>query len=557
MALDAAPAVAESAAATQAYLQQRLLLRQSFSGGIFVTDARGVVVADMPLSAGRMGSSFMDRPHLIGALRDGRITISPPFIGRGLKAPVMSMAAPVRNAHGEVIGALVAVLELGKPNFLDRAAQSDFGQGAGFMLLAPQTRMVVTASDKRRVLQPLAAPGVDPALDRVLQRQRDVGIWHAADGRAMVHAAREVPTAGWILVSEIPADEAFAPVHALVRNVWLAAVLVSLLSAGVGGWMVRRQLWPMLEAARALTGSAHDQQRPQPLPVRHRDEVGTLIGAINGLLDTLAQREASLRESEFRWKFAIEGAGDGLWDWNLADGTVYYSLAWKQMVGYGVDEIADKLSEWESRVHPDDHAAVQQAIRAHLDGHTPVYRSEHRVRHRDGRDLWVLDRGVVVTRGAEGQPLRMLGTHSDITARKQAEQALKQSTAHMLEAQRIARLGNWSLDMVNDRLEVSEEIYRIAGVDPADLTHTYQGFLAFVHPDDRDAVHQAFMTALQERRPHTVAHRVRRPNGEVRWVEERGTADHDADGRALRARGTVQDITERVRAEQDLSLIHI
>lgn len=126
-----------------------------------------------------------------------------------------------------------------------------------------------------------------------------------------------------------------------------------------------------------------------------------------------------MRESEFRWKFALEGAGDGLWDWNVAQGTVFYSPQWKRMLGHSEGEVDEGLDQWETRLHPDDRDAALAAVQDHVLGRTPVYTSEHRLRCKDGSFKWVLDRGMVVARGAQGQALRMLGTHTDVTERHQ------------------------------------------------------------------------------------------------------------------------------------------
>ena len=132
--------------------------------------------------------------------------------------------------------------------------------------------------------------------------------------------------------------------------------------------------------------------------------------------------EAALRESEYRWKFAIEGSSLGLWDWDVTAGTCLFSNRWKEMLGLAEDEVANTIDEWSKRIHPDELAPVMAAVQAHLDGTTPHYLNEHRVRCKDGSWKWILDRGLVVNRDAGGKPLRMIGTHSDITERKLAEE---------------------------------------------------------------------------------------------------------------------------------------
>lgn len=150
----------------------------------------------------------------------------------------------------------------------------------------------------------------------------------------------------------------------------------------------------------------------------------------------IKQNEMALMESEFRWKFAIEGSGDGLWDWNLATNKVYFTKRWKEMLGFEVHEIGDDLSEWESRIHPDDKEYTLATVQAYFDLKIPVYVCEHRVRCKDGSYKWILDRGIVVQRDAKGNPLRMIGTHTDISSQKQTEEKLQQ----LVEQERQSRL---------------------------------------------------------------------------------------------------------------------
>jgi PAS domain S-box-containing protein len=137
--------------------------------------------------------------------------------------------------------------------------------------------------------------------------------------------------------------------------------------------------------------------------------------------------EATLRESEERWKFALEGAGDGVWDWNAQTNEVFYSRQWKAMLGYEEDEIGNTLDEWDRRVHPEDKAECHADLQRHFKGETPVYQNQHRLLCRDGGYKWILDRGKVMEWSAEGKPLRVVGTHTDITERKQINEALREA----------------------------------------------------------------------------------------------------------------------------------
>ena len=137
--------------------------------------------------------------------------------------------------------------------------------------------------------------------------------------------------------------------------------------------------------------------------------------------------EEALHESEERWQYALEGSGDGVWDWNAETNQVYFSPRWKEIIGYAEHEISSDLSEWDKRIHPDDKAAIYEKLNAHLRGETPYYQSEHRLLHRDGSYRWILDRGKVMSWLEAGKPLRIVGTHTDITERKLIQQALQAS----------------------------------------------------------------------------------------------------------------------------------
>ena len=141
--------------------------------------------------------------------------------------------------------------------------------------------------------------------------------------------------------------------------------------------------------------------------------------------------------SENPWRLALENTGDGAWDWSVMTGAQTHSSRWKEMLGYDEGDIHAGYTEFERRVHPEDLAAVQAAARACLEGHTPGYTTEMRMRCKDGSWKWIASRGLVVTRDASGQALRMIGTHSDITARKQNEAQLQDLSVQLPETTQL------------------------------------------------------------------------------------------------------------------------
>jgi PAS domain S-box-containing protein len=163
------------------------------------------------------------------------------------------------------------------------------------------------------------------------------------------------------------------------------------------------------------------------------DAVGQVIGT-QGIFWDVTERnrtEDELRKSRERFELAVLGSQDGLWDWNLETGAIYLSPRYKNLLGFEDDEFPNRLEEWHKRLHPEDRERVAAALEAHLDGRTPHYESEHRLLHTDGSYRWVRSRGVAVRDEASGKPYRMVGSHEDITARKQAEDALRDAAAEL------------------------------------------------------------------------------------------------------------------------------
>ncbi|MBS0201958.1 MAG: PAS domain-containing protein [Planctomycetes bacterium] len=134
------------------------------------------------------------------------------------------------------------------------------------------------------------------------------------------------------------------------------------------------------------------------------------------------QVDAALLESEERWKFALEGAGDGVWDWNIQTGEVVFSRRWCEMLGFAEHELEHSLDGWKSRIHPDDLPIVMTSLQDYLGGKSVSYMNEHRMLCQDGSVRWILSRGIIVSCDPAGAALRMIGTHSDITDRKRMEE---------------------------------------------------------------------------------------------------------------------------------------
>lgn len=181
------------------------------------------------------------------------------------------------------------------------------------------------------------------------------------------------------------------------------------------------------------------------------------------------------------------------------------------------------------------------------------YCAEHRLVGADGKFRYYLVRAGTLY-SFQGKEEGVVVNAADISDLKTQEQALRASEARLNEAQQVAQMGSWELNLTSDTLLWSPEVFRIFEIDPAQFGGSYETFLTAVHPDDRGKVDQAHTRALHTQEPCEIQHRLLFPDGRVKWVNERCMTEYDEDGQPLVSLGTVQDVTERHRADAALEL---
>jgi len=268
------------------------------------------------------------------------------------------------------------------------------------------------------------------------------------------------------------------------------------------------------------------------------DEEGILLAY------TLSVPEPGAGNGDTRWQVALDSAEQAVWDWDIPSDTIFRSERWKEMLGHKQLALGAGLNAMLDLVHPDDRQHVRQAIDAHLDQRAAAYTCEFRIR--DGADQWrwILDRGRLVARTADGSPLRMVGTQTDIHEQKLLEQRLRDQQIMLRDAQRITSTGSWSWDLDRDQAWWSREFLKLTGVSEGQVPGS-RGWLKLLSRASSRQLATVWRRMKHEPKPASF---------EVELVAGRQSPLHlkvwaqpmlDGAGRISRVLGQVQDVTEQ------------
>lgn len=407
--------------ATQALLEQHSVVESLFNSGVVAIDAQGTVVAEVPKSKQRLRLDLADRDYVQRALKENKSSISPPLSDRKTQHPVVVISVPIHDAQGQVNGVLAGIIDLNAPNFLDRITANRYGKTGETFIVTPQTRTIISTSDKKRTMEVLPAPGISPWIDRFMQGYEGSAVVVNPHGLEVLVSVKQVPVAGWYTSVILSTEEAFAPINATRRLLLTTVVpLMILLVGGLIWWMLRRQLQPLMNATQTLSTLAESEQPMQALPVVHQDEVGALIGGFNNLLNTLTQRQQALVESEGRFRALADNAAALVWMADADAHCIYFNKLWFDFTGRSLaQEISDNGDGWLQGVHPDD-LKRRQAVVAEAFAARQPFDIDYRLRRFDGVYCWLTDHGVP-RYDDQKTFLGYIGTCIDITDRKQSE----------------------------------------------------------------------------------------------------------------------------------------
>lgn len=314
-----------------------------------------------------------------------------------------------------------------------------------------------------------------------------------------------------------------------------------LLSAGVSDCLARDEVTSL-----ALTRA-----------VERALELWSMKRELRAQRQALEASEAQFRQllartsaGETQLRLALQASRTGIWTWNWDTDVVTWSAECYDIHGIAANGFDGTGASFFKLVHPDDRPRVQDTVRTAIETRQ-LYQCEFRILRPDGRLVWVENLGRA-SDAAHGESTTMMGTITDVSRRKQTEAKLASSEERFARAQRAAHVGTWDWNVLTGEAIWTNEAWRLFGREPRDAPVSYDIWLDSVHPDDRAAASQTTLAAIQRGAHYRDEFRVQTPDGSVRWVASAGESLLDVDGKPVRMLGTVQDVTERHKAEEAL-----
>jgi len=302
-------------------------------------------------------------------------------------------------------------------------------------------------------------------------------------------------------------------------------------------------------------------ERSQNLKERQVDINSASIGALTHLINVSSEEvEKSHKLNEIlqeRMELALIGSNDGIWDWNMIDDSVYFSPRWKEMLGYRDEELSNHLSTWEELLHPDDKDEAWEDANKNINKETEYYENIHRLKHKDGHWVWILDRGKAIF-DENGKAVRMIGTHTDFTKEKENEFKLisqAETITKLTERQELALVGSrtsvldW--DFTDNSMYISPSWKEMLGFKDEELPNSTSTWFSRAHRDDRKTVLKLIREHEEKQiKDFEFNHRLKHKDGHWVWVLGRSQIFYDQNGKKVRMVGTHTDITE----EKELQL---
>jgi len=274
------------------------------------------------------------------------------------------------------------------------------------------------------------------------------------------HIYTPIDSSGYVLEMAIADKVLMSPTWSLVKVLMVVFMLSIFIGSIFALVLTKKVTDPLLKFTSAIRNE--DDKELDNISIQSSTkEFINLFNVFDQMISRARKREEAIKESENRFALAMKGANDGLWDWNMLTDEVYYSVRWKEMLGYKEEELENKLTTWEELVDPAYKEQTYQLIENYLSGKTDSFEKEIRMRHKDGHYVDILSRAFA-ERTEEGVPVRLVGTHIDITARKELE--VKQAEQNIYLENRVKERTE-ELEILNEELKTAKDIAESASQD--------------------------------------------------------------------------------------------
>lgn len=389
LALRVSPRMQQDQQSVRSFLLDQSFLAATFNGGVSLWNGQGELRAEVQFLHDALPTAALG-PQELNRVLQGQPVIGQIQVHGLLKAGWFAMTVPLRSPAGDVIGALAGVVRLDQPNFLSQLTSRRVGKTGKLALIDGRQRLIFASSDRARLPEVLPAPGADPWIDRYVQGFEGTARVPDSNGAEVLVSVQQIPLAHWYAsATQVPAETPDLIDAVKLRARLLGLVLV-LLCLGLIWLMLRHQLAPMTAAVETLDGFVRQNQMPKALPVVMHDEVGQLVGGFNRLLDTLAQQQTVLRQSDLFKQSVLNSVAAEIAVLDLNGVILETNQAWRQdesnclpdsgQTGAARTVGANFLlacGELAAETAPGDAVTVQGGIRAVLAGKVPSFYFEY------------------------------------------------------------------------------------------------------------------------------------------------------------------------------------
>jgi PAS domain S-box-containing protein len=291
--------------------------------------------------------------------------------------------------------------------------------------------------------------------------------------------------------------------------------------------------------------------RFQVLLAERTDELALTNDQLRREINERKQAEEALRESENRFQIAMAATKDGLYDWNLITNEIYYSPGWKRMIGYADHELPNDFSVWENLTDAEDAKRSWQMQNELIHKQRDRFKMEFEMKHKDGHWVDILSRATAIF-DKDGKAIRIIGTHVDISERKQAEKATREKEEALRLSLDAAKAGTWTWNIETGEVVWDDQMQKIFGLEPGTFKGTFEAWKERVHPDDMKTAERITLNALERGERYNFEYRVKGRSGEWNIINAQASVVKDISGKPVKMSGFATDITDRKRAEEAL-----